>query len=555
MTLILTGSTTFKSTLSTTAVLSTIVYSASSDCSVCIWDISPSDALSRSPVFILDRHIDYLQTIKYCAASNVLLSGGQDGYLLSWDLTTPSTSTFSRVFQSKNNSIWSLDCDETGNVIGVAFSSKTPKVLDRRAKEDQVVDLKGHSEHVRRIKVSQDGKKCITSSSDTHVILWDIGEQRPITTFSLHSDSVFALWVNEDFSRAFTGGKDRAVFETDLRTGVSNRVIEEENSILDVCPRGEEIWVATVSSKFKAYRKGGEARVVQGLPSLTAYAVNDTKKMVGTKNTDGIVEIWDILQGKVIQRHEDADLEKTIQSCNEGKANPSWFSVSLRLGALMIEISPTDAANCEEVTPQGRVNFAATLLKKAFHYWIMEREKLDFGMPLSADTPPLFCDSESGLEDALLLVSFSSPSGLEISYRKYVSEAGSNPKLEEMPRWVQSLVYKISIPRLQNEQMTFTVEPLQEEELPKLPAPKLTAVGPVKIGKIVGHIIDQIGFRPEKYGISASIPSDQCIEIISKNYILSKDATFASVKLVLFKGEREMLFYYRLKPAVKAAAL
>jgi len=546
---------TSNSTQSTTAVLSTVVYSASSDCSISIWDITPTEALARSPLFVLDRHIDYLQTIKYCPGKEVLLSGGQDGYLLSWDLARPAADSFSRVFQSRGVSIWSLDCDETGNLIGVAFSSKTPKILDRRAKEDQVVDLKGHSEHVRRIKVSLDGKKCITSSSDTHVILWDIGEQRPITTFSLHSDSVFALWVNEDFSRAYTGGKDRAVFETDLRTGVSNRVIEEENPILDVCPREDELWVATVVSGFKAYKKGGEFRAVPGLPSLTAYAVNDTKKMVATKNTENAVEVWDVLQGKVVQSHADADLEKVIQSCNEGKANPSWFSVSLRLGALMIEISPTDAANCEEVTSQGRVNFAATLLKKAFYYWIREREKLDFGMPLSADTPPLFCDSESGLEDALLLVSSSSSSGLEISYRKYVNEAGSSPKMEEMPRWVQSLVYKVSIPRLQNEQMTFTVEPLQEEELPKLPAPKLTAVGPVKIGKIVGHIIDQIGFRPEKYGISASIPADQCIEIISKNYILSKEATFASVKLVLFKGEREMQFYYRLKPAVKAAAL
>lgn len=533
------------------------VYSASSDCSIGIWDISPSDQLPKTPLLVVDGHIDYLQTIKHCPVKNILFSGGQDGYLLGWDLTRPTVDAFVRVYQSRGTvSIWSLDCDETGNIIGVAFSSKTPKILDRRTKEDQIADLKGHSEHVRRIKVSSDGKKCITASSDTHVILWDIGEQRAITTFSLHNDSVFSLCVVDDFARAYTGGKDKCVFETDLRTGVSNRVIEEENPILDVLPRDEELWISTVSSCFTAYKRGmTEARRVPGLPSLTAYAVNDTKKKVAAKNTLGEVEVWDVLQGKVVQRVENADLEKVIHTHYEGKNNPSWFSVSLRLGALMIEISPTDAANCEEVTPMGRVNFAANLLKKAFHYWIKEREKLDFGMPLSMDTPSLFCDEESGLEDVLLVVSSTTSSGSEVNYRKYVSEAGLHPKLEEMPRWVQSLVYKISIPRLQNEQMTFTVEPLQDDELPRLQASKLTAVGPVKIGKIVGHIVDQINFQPEKYGIARNIPAEQCIEVISKNYILSRDATFASVKLVLFKGEREMQFYYRLKPAVKATAL
>ena len=542
------------------SVSPTLVFSASSDCSILIWSLEPSSSLTVSPTHILDKHIDYLQTLKYCPAAKLLFSGGQDGYLLSWNMDDPGGMQYNRVFNTRGVSIWSLDCDETGNILGATFSSKTPKILDRRLSENQVVELKGHSEHVRKIRVSSDGKKCITSSSDTHVILWDIGEQRPISTFSLHNDSVFALWVNDDFSKAYTGGKDKCVFETDLRTGVSNKLIEEEDPVLDVCPREDEVWVATISSKFKAHRKSGPPRVVSGLPSLTAYAVNDSKKVVVTKNTENLIQAWDILQGKVIQTHENADLEKIVQTYNEGRANPSWFSVSLRLGSLMIDISHTDAANCEDMTPHGRVNFAATLLKKVFHYWIREREKLDFGTPLSGDTPPLFCDSECGLDDALLIVSSSLPTGTEVNYRKYVKEAGNNPKLEEMPRWVQSLVYKISIPRLQNEQMAFTVEPLQEEELPQLPSypshrSKLTAVGPVKIGKIIMHIIDQIDFQPQKFGISGEIPAEQCLEVICKNYILSKDATFASVKLVLCKNDRDMQFYYRIKPSVKIATL
>lgn len=115
-------------------------------------------------IHTLPSHIDYLQDICYRGTS--ILSGGQDGYLLRWDLEKPDATLFNRVHNTSGVSIWSIDADMSGNVVGLGLSTKFPTIIDTRTGSTEVNELKGHKDHIRTIRMSNDHIKCITGSSD-----------------------------------------------------------------------------------------------------------------------------------------------------------------------------------------------------------------------------------------------------------------------------------------------------------------------------------------------------------------------------------------------------
>ena len=72
--------------------------------------------------------------------------------------------------------------------------------------------LKGHTGNVRALAVNAEGTLALSGSSDKTLRLWDLGQQRCVHTFAVHTDSVWALAVSDDFSCAYSGGRDKRVY-------------------------------------------------------------------------------------------------------------------------------------------------------------------------------------------------------------------------------------------------------------------------------------------------------------------------------------------------------
>ena len=64
----------------------------------------------------------------------------------------------------------------------------------------------------RGVLLSQDGRQALTASSDWTIKLWDLGLQRCIQTVAAHTDSVWALAANHDFSVVCSGGRDKCLY-------------------------------------------------------------------------------------------------------------------------------------------------------------------------------------------------------------------------------------------------------------------------------------------------------------------------------------------------------
>lgn len=78
----------------------------------------------------------------------------------------------------------SLSCSEGGNVVAVAFTDETIKIVDFRIKNSgekssPVMVLEGeHSEFIKNISLSSDGTVLFSSGADCVVKVWDLGSRR-----------------------------------------------------------------------------------------------------------------------------------------------------------------------------------------------------------------------------------------------------------------------------------------------------------------------------------------------------------------------------------------
>ncbi|MBW0484425.1 hypothetical protein O181_024140 [Austropuccinia psidii MF-1] len=182
------------------------VISASSDCTIKAW--SPhSNQTSKNSFTTIGTHDDYVKTLCFCHHSNWLASGGLDGKIKIWDLNQIRKFPKFKILLDHqiNSSIYSVATNPIGSILAIGSPSKSIKLFDPR-QNFQISNLVGHSDNVRSILISHDGRLVLSASSDTTIKLWDLSIQRCLHTFSHHSNPVWALNSNDPNLRIFHSG-------------------------------------------------------------------------------------------------------------------------------------------------------------------------------------------------------------------------------------------------------------------------------------------------------------------------------------------------------------
>lgn len=75
----------------------------------------------------------------------------------------------------------------------------------------------------------------LSGSSDATLKLWSLAQQRCMSTLrGIHSEGIWTLAVNENFTVAFSAGRDSHIYATDLRTFKSYFIALEPDPIIRV---------------------------------------------------------------------------------------------------------------------------------------------------------------------------------------------------------------------------------------------------------------------------------------------------------------------------------
>jgi WD40 repeat protein len=244
----------------------------------------------------LEGHTDEIYSVALSADRRWALSGGKDGTVRLWDL---SSGQCDRVFKRE----WGVG----GPVNSVALSADGRRALSGGQYDDTVClwfvpggclerKFKGHEAQVNSVALSADGRCAVSGGSDHTVRLWDLnsgafgGSGDCLKIFKGHTSIVETVALSRDGRWAVSGSWDGTILVWDLNSG--NCVRE--------CSAGQEF----------------------PLPSHLALSADG--RWVVSSNDCRTLRLWDLNGGRCVRvLTQDRDLMTGYRDLGTGDADIS----------------------------------------------------------------------------------------------------------------------------------------------------------------------------------------------------------------------------------------
>ncbi|GAO46998.1 WD40 repeat-like protein [Saitoella complicata NRRL Y-17804] len=228
----------------------TAVVSASSDTLVKIW--RPEE----NRVDTLGHHTDYVKCLASAGPScDWIASGGLDRRVMLWDLNGYGEKTridLDAAGGGPKGSVYALGAG--GGVIASGGPERVVRLWDPNSGK-RIAKLVGHTDNVRSVLVSHDGRTILTASSDSTCRIWDVGSGRCQNTLTMHSDSVWKLYSEHpDLKLFYSADKSGYVARTDVRNvadpeyGTCVAICQEGAGVNGLVCANDYIWTATADS-------------------------------------------------------------------------------------------------------------------------------------------------------------------------------------------------------------------------------------------------------------------------------------------------------------------
>lgn len=246
-------------------------------------------------------------------------------------------------------SVWSLATTRSASLLVCGTASCVVRGWDPRSGA-RLWRLRGHTENVRALAMSDDGTICISGSADRTVRVWDVGMRRCVHVFDAHHDSVWALgvagsscgWANMDgagaggtMEKVFSGGRDGLVLVHDLRLLTTGLVVREPSPLqaLAVPSDPTEIWAPAADCHVRRHAvpssiipyspmvsrddtvppgaapvpvpgqipiAGDDCIAIAGTPRLIDYKVLHNKRQVLVRDACDQLSLWDVTTGQYV---------------------------------------------------------------------------------------------------------------------------------------------------------------------------------------------------------------------------------------------------------------
>ncbi|WVQ84243.1 hypothetical protein IAT38_006395 [Cryptococcus sp. DSM 104549] len=207
------------------------VITASSDRTIRAWTphaAASADGVVPSPALV-GSHSDYVKCLAWAKGPGCLWSGALDRRVCMWDVGGTRHEPIVSVDLTEEDefggvgpkperaSVYALATDHGGNVLAAGTPERTVRLWDSRAGVRSLGKLVGHSDTVRSIIFSEDGRYMLTGSSDTTIKLWSLAAHRCLHTFSHHDSSVWSLASRHpNLERFYSGSRDGRLCAVDL---------------------------------------------------------------------------------------------------------------------------------------------------------------------------------------------------------------------------------------------------------------------------------------------------------------------------------------------------
>lgn len=209
----------------------------------------------------LGNHADYVKCLASSGdTADWVASGGLDRKIILWDVNGSGEIQKIEVGEQSEgpkSSVYALGTG--GGILASGGPEKFIRIWDPKSGK-RITKFVGHTDNVRSILLSDDGRTMLTASSDATIKLWSLATRRCLHTFTMHSDSVWALHSLHPYLKVFhAGDRSGLVTKTDIRNvgdideAECVAVYKEHHGVTKIVAVGNRIWSATSSSSINRW--------------------------------------------------------------------------------------------------------------------------------------------------------------------------------------------------------------------------------------------------------------------------------------------------------------
>jgi WD40 repeat protein/tRNA A-37 threonylcarbamoyl transferase component Bud32 len=209
------------------------------------------------------------------------------------------------------------------NLAGAAWRDKVPgrtaELLDQCPPQERgwewhyldqqrhsiLLDLEGHTDLVRGVAYSPDGRRIATASWDHTVRVWDASSGQLAFDPGRHAGNVNTVAFSPDSRWIATAGEDRTVKVWDALNGANIHTFSQPTRVLDLAysPDGRRIASSRSDGTVSVFdaRTGVEVLLLRGHTGVVSGAsYSPDGRQIASAGQDGAVKVWDLTTGKEV---------------------------------------------------------------------------------------------------------------------------------------------------------------------------------------------------------------------------------------------------------------
>ncbi len=189
-----------------------IVVTGSWDHSLKFWDARSGKSIGK----ISEAHQGYINSVSYSHDGRWLVSAGDEGIAIVWDVMKNSKQT---ELVGHTGSVQSAVFSPDDQVILTASRDRTVRLWNRETGQPIGQPMKGHEWAVLAARFSPDGKLIVSGSEDNSAILWDRQTGKILARMSGHTAAVTSVAYSRDGMRVLTASRDNTAKLWDVSPG------------------------------------------------------------------------------------------------------------------------------------------------------------------------------------------------------------------------------------------------------------------------------------------------------------------------------------------------
>lgn len=259
-----------------------------------IWDLSTNGTLKST----LEDDTGSVGSVAISPDGQTLVSGGGsfNNTIKIWDLSTGSLKST----LTKGSGAVCLGISPDSQTL-VSASGNTIKIWDLSTGKLKST-IAGHSDAVKSIAISPDGRTLVSGSSDNTIKIWDLRTSKLKNVLAEHSGAVNSVAISPDGQILVSGSSDSTIKIWDLSTDIEKSTLQGHSGTVNsvaISPDGQTLISSSDDHTIKIWDLSTDSLKTSSQSNYGAVktiAISPDGRTLVTNTRDNTIQLWQVLK-------------------------------------------------------------------------------------------------------------------------------------------------------------------------------------------------------------------------------------------------------------------